>query len=126
MQSSNPCWRTAGCTYGGLGLSASSIISREHGLLSIRKVQYWKDNTDWATSRNNKFTEIQRFGRAIWKCWSGYHQRNLIKIAMPRFKRLGERLHALNPAQPAAEVYVRCVIRNRWTHLGMPITVPRP
>jgi stress response protein YsnF len=43
---------------------------------------------------------------------------------MHRFKCLGERLQVRKPAQQAAEVYVRCAILNRLTHLGMPVTVP--
>ena len=45
-------------------------------------------------------------------------------LRLQYFKRLGERLQARKPAQPAAEVYVHCAILNRWTHLGMPVTVP--
>ena len=90
-----------------------------------KNAQCWKDNTDWANSRNNNLTAIKRLGRAIWKRWSGYHQRNLIETAMHRFKRLGERLHARKPAQQAAEVYIRCAILNRWVQLGLPVTVPR-
>ena len=89
-----------------------------------KNAQRWKDHTDWAKCRNNKLTAIKHLGRAIWKRWSGYHQRNLVETAMHRFKRLGERLQARKPAQQAAEVYVRCAILNRWTHLGMPVTLP--
>ena len=89
-----------------------------------KNAQRWKDHTDWAKCRNNKLTAIKHLGRAIWKRWSGYHQRNLVETAMHRFKRLGERLQARKSDQQAAEVYVRCAILNRWTHLGMPVTVP--
>ena len=37
-----------------------------------KNAQYWKEKTDWAKCRNNKFTAIKRLGRAIWKRWSGY------------------------------------------------------
>ena len=89
-----------------------------------KNAQRWKDNTDWAKSRNNKLTAIKRLGRAIWKRWAGYHQRNLVETAMHRFKRLGGRLHARKPTQQTVEVHVRCAIINRWTLLGIPITVP--
>jgi hypothetical protein len=68
-----------------------------------KNAQRWKDHTDWAKYRNNKLTAIKRLGRAIWKRWSGYHQRNLVETAMHRLKRLGERLQARKPAQQAAE-----------------------
>ena len=91
-----------------------------------KNAQHWKEKIDWANSRNDKLTKIERLGCAIWKRWSGYHQRNLIETAMHRFKPLGERLHARKLAQQAAEVHVGCAIINRWTHLGMPVTVPCP
>lgn len=103
-----------------------SVHERGAELLTppCKNAQLWKEKTDWAKSRNDKLAAIKRLGRPIWKRWSGYYQRNLVETAMHRFKRLGERLQARKPAQQATEVYVRCAILNRWTHLGMPITLP--
>ena len=81
----------------------------------FKNAQRWKEKIDWANSRNDKLTTIKHLGRAIWKRWSGYHQRNLIDTAMHRFKPLGKCLHARKLAQQAAEVHVRCAIINCWT-----------
>ena len=59
----------------------------------------------------------------VWKRWSGYHRRSLVETAMSRFKRLGERLAAHDPAHQIAEVQIRCAILNTYNHLGMPNTV---
>jgi len=105
-------------------LSGQAATISANSSVTIVKPMAWKDHTDWAKCRNNKLTAIKLLGRAIWKRWSGYHQRNLVETAIHRFKRLGERLQACKLAQQAAEVYVRCAILNRWKHLGMPVTVP--
>ena len=112
------------------------LCSRDFGKFNVRcpvkyrqacfKQQQFVDKKAVQTQQVANSPTIKRLGRAIWKRWSGYHQRNLIETAMHRFKRLGERLHARKPAQQAAEVHVRCAIINLWTHLGMPVTVPCP
>ena len=66
---------------------------------------------------------IKRFGRRLWKQWSGYHRRSLAETAMSRLKRLGERLAARDPARQVAEVQIRCAILNTFNSLGMPDTV---
>lgn len=85
-----------------------------------KNAQRWKEKIDLANRRNDKLTAIKRLRRAIWKRWSGYHQRNLIEAAMHRFKPLGERLHQRKPAQQA-EVHVHCAIISRWTHSVCPL-----
>lgn len=41
--------------------------------------------------RNEAVKACRRLGRAIWKRWSGYHQRSLVETKINCFKRLGEK-----------------------------------
>ena len=83
----------------------------------------WKTRTAGADERNETLRAIKHLGRRLWKRWSGYHRRSLAETAMSRFKRLGERLAARDPARQVAEVQIRCVILNTCNRLGMPDTV---
>ncbi len=42
----------------------------------------WKETTPGAQARNDILRASRRFGRAIWRNWSGYHQRSLIEAKM--------------------------------------------
>ena len=53
----------------------------------------------------------------------GYHRRSLVETAMFRLKRLGDRLMARGFDAQVAEVHIRIAVLNRWTMLGMPVTV---
>ncbi len=83
----------------------------------------WKTRTAGASERNETLRAIKHLGRRLWKRWSGYHRRSLAETAMSRFKRLGERLAARDPARQVAEVQIRCAILNTCNRLGMPDTV---
>lgn len=83
----------------------------------------WKTRTAGAGERNETLRAVKHLGRRLWKRWSGYHRRSLAETAMSRFKRLGERLAARDPARQIAEVQIRCAILNTHTRLGMPKTV---
>jgi hypothetical protein len=83
----------------------------------------WKTRTAGASERNETLRAARHLGRRLWKRWSGYHRRSLAETAISRFKRLGERLAAYDPARQVAEVQVRCAILNTYNRLGMPDTV---
>ena len=51
----------------------------------------WKETTPGAHARNDILRASRRFGRAIWRNWSGYHRRSLIEAKMRCMKLLGER-----------------------------------
>lgn len=59
----------------------------------------------------------------LWKKQVGYHRRSLVETAMFRLKRLGDRLMARRFDTQVTEVYIRIVVLNKWTSLGMPVTV---
>jgi hypothetical protein len=83
----------------------------------------WKTRTAGADERNETLRAVRHLGRRLWKRWSGYHHRSLAETAMSRFKRLGERLAAHDPARQVAKVQIRCAILNTTNRLGMPETV---
>ena len=83
----------------------------------------WKETTPGAQARNEILRASRRFGRAIWRNWSGYHQRSLIEAKMRCLKLLGERLMARTPDRQTAELQIRAALLNRFTALGTPKTV---
>jgi hypothetical protein len=83
----------------------------------------WKETTPGAHARNEILRASRRLGRAIWKKWSGYHQRSLVEAKMRCLKLLGERLRARTHDRQTAELQIRAVLLNRFTTLGTPETV---
>ena len=73
--------------------------------------------------RNEAVRACQRFGRRLWKQWSGYHRRSLVETKMHCFKRLGERVMARTFERQVVELQVRVALLNRFTQLGTPVTV---
>lgn len=82
----------------------------------------WKETTPGAQGRNETLRATRRFGRAIWRNWSGYHRRSLIEAKMRCLKLLGERLMARTPDRQTAELQIRAALLNRFTALGTPET----
>ncbi len=39
----------------------------------------WKETTPGAQARNAILRASRRFGRAVWKSWSGYHRRSRVE-----------------------------------------------
>ena len=74
----------------------SAIANREAQAVipTRRNGRPWKETTPGAQARNNILRASRRFGRAIWRNWSGYHRRSLIKAKMRCMRLLGERLSA--------------------------------
>lgn len=83
----------------------------------------WKETTPGTHARNDILRASRRFGRAIWRNWSGYHRRSLIEARMRCMKLLGERLSARTPSRQTAELQIRAALLNRFTTLGAPETV---
>ena len=82
----------------------------------------WKEPTAGAMVRNDALRSCRRFGRAIWKRWTGYHRRSLIAAKMRCFKLLGERVMSHDFKRQVAELQIRAAILNRFTALGTPLT----
>ncbi len=83
----------------------------------------WRETTPGARARNEILRANRRFGRAIWRTWSGYHRRSLIEAKMRCLKLLGERLMARTSNRQTAELQIRAALLNRFTALGTPETV---
>ena len=83
----------------------------------------WKETTPGARARNDILRASRRFGRAIWRNWSGYHRRSLVEAKMRCLKLLGERLTARTSSRQTAELQIRAALLNRFTQLGTPETV---
>ena len=61
-------------------------------------------------------------GRALWKKWSGYHRRSLVKTKMHCIKLLGDKLRAKSFSSQVNEIHARVTVLNRFTELGRPHT----
>lgn len=73
--------------------------------------------------RNAAIAACKRFGRKLWKSWSGYHRRSLVETQMHCIKRLGERVMSRSFERQVNELYIRAAILNRLNELGCPQTV---
>lgn len=88
-----------------------------------KNAKAWKSTQGGAASRNEALWACLRFGRRIWKKWSGYHRRSLVETKMNCFKRLGERVMARTFERQVTELHVRVALLNRFSQLGRPVTV---
>ena len=70
----------------------------------------------------NNVSESQVLGRALWKKWSGYHRRSLVKTKMHCIKLLGDKLRAKSFSSQVNEIHARVTVLNRFTELGRPHT----
>ncbi|TYC86897.1 IS5 family transposase [Novosphingobium sp. BW1] len=84
--------------------------------------QAWPESTPGVAARNEIVRSSQWFGRAIWKRWSGCHQRSQVETKMHRFKLLGQRIMARDFDRQVAEMQVRAAILNRFSALARPQT----
>ncbi len=82
----------------------------------------WKEHTAGVAVRNNALRSCRRLGRAIWKRWTGYHQRSLVEAKMRCRKLLGERVLPRDFDRQVAELQIRAAILNRLTAHGTPLT----
>ncbi len=78
-------------------------------------------------NRNRTILEIQGLGgddqaRKLWKKLKGYHVRSLVETAMYRFKQInGSQMYSREFSRQKTEAYIKCMILNKFTTLGMPI-----
>lgn len=82
----------------------------------------WKPDTAGAIARNEALRASKRFGRTIWRRWSGYHRRSRVETKMHCVKLLGQRLMARDFDRQVAEFQVRVTVLNGFTALGIPVT----
>jgi hypothetical protein len=107
---------TRGCHAAIAGRGAQAVIPpRNNG-------KQWKGNTPGALVRNEALRASRRFGRAIWRRWSGYHRRSRVETKMNRFKALGERIVSRDFGRQVAELHIPVTVLNRFTALGAPVT----
>uniref|UniRef100_UPI00316AEA81 transposase n=2 Tax=Belnapia moabensis TaxID=365533 RepID=UPI00316AEA81 len=82
----------------------------------------WKADGAGAIARNEALRASRRFGRTIWRRWSGYHRRSRAETKMHCIKLLGQRLTARDFDRQVAEFQVRVAVLNGFTALGIPVT----
>jgi hypothetical protein len=82
----------------------------------------WKPDSPGAVARNEALRASKRFGRSIWRRWSGYHRRSRVETKMHCVKLLGQRLMARDFDRQVAEFQVRVAVLNGFTALGIPVT----
>ena len=75
-----------------------------------------------AVARNEALRASRRFGRTIWRRWSGYRRRSRVETKMHCVKLLGQRLSARDFDRQVAELQVRIAVLNGYTALGIPVT----
>lgn len=89
-------------------------------IISVRRNgRMWKPDCPAAIWRNETLRSTQRFGRALWKKWSGYHARSRVEAQMNRLKLLGDRIVSRDPDRQVAEIHIRIAIMSRCSAMGM-------
>lgn len=88
-----------------------------------KNASLWKRSSPGSANRNEAVLACKRFGRRLWKVWSGYHRRSLVETKMHCFKRLGERVMARTFERQVVELHIRVPLLNRFSQLGRPQTV---
>ena len=68
--------------------------------------RHWKETTPGAHAREEILRASRRFGRAIWRNWSGYHRQSLIEAKIRRLSLLGERLLLRTLDRQTAELQI--------------------
>ncbi|MCE0507282.1 IS5 family transposase [Roseivivax sp. GX 12232] len=82
----------------------------------------WKPSSAGAVTRNEALRASKYLGRALWRCWSGYHRRSFVETKMHCVKLLGQGLMARDFDRQVAELHVRIAVLNGFTALGILIT----
>ena len=82
----------------------------------------WKNMKVHSRERNELLRTVKRFGRTLWKKWSGYPHRSLVETKMHYIKLLGDKLSARNFQSQVNVVHARIAILNKFTELGRPHT----
>ena len=94
-----------------------------HAVIPPRKnAKPWKADSAGAIARNDALRASSRFGRTIWRRWSGYHRRSRVETKIHCVKLLGQRLMARDFDRQVAEFQIRAAVMNGFTALGTPVT----
>ena len=94
-----------------------------HAVIPPRKnARPWKDTKVHSRERNELLRTVKRFGRTLWKKWSGYHRRSLVETKMHCIKLLGYKLSTRNFQSQVNEMHARVAVLNKFTELGRPLT----
>jgi hypothetical protein len=73
--------------------------------------------------RDEAIKKIKEIGRTEWKKQTGYHKRSLVEVGMYRYKTIiGDKISSRRFENEVTEVKIGCLILNRMTRLGMPIS----
>ena len=88
-----------------------------------RNARPWKPDSAGARARNETLRTSKHLGQALWRNWSGYHRRSRVETKMNCVKLLGQRLMSRDFDRQVAEVQIRAAVMNRFTALGIPVTV---
>lgn len=71
--------------------------------------------------RDENLRAIRKQGRKAWKEEVGYHRRSLAETMVFRYKTIfGDRLQSRKIENQFTEMFIKCAVLNRMTHLGMP------
>ena len=89
-----------------------------------RNAKPWRKDSPGARGRNDDLRAMKRFGRMLWRKWSGYHRRSRAETKMNCLKLLGQKLTSRDFDRQTAELHIRIAILNRFTALGIPVTQP--
>ena len=88
-----------------------------------RTARPWKPDTAGARARNEVLRASKHLGRALWRNWSGYHRRSRVETKINCVKLLGQRLMSRDFDRQVAEIQIRAAVMNRFTALGIPVTL---
>lgn len=89
----------------------------------INAIRHQASDEAWRL-RNHAVSHVIYHGLKDWKQKQGYHRRSLAETAMFRFKQiLGGAVQARTFDRQAREIGVKCLVMNKMTGLGMPVTV---
>ena len=110
-------------------LSPTHILEREaEAVIPPRKeaVERIESNdSPKIAARNQVVKKVKQQGSKIWKQKRAYHRRSLAETAMFRIKTwFGDQLKARLFENQVVEAFVRCVVLNRMTALGLPDSCP--
>lgn len=77
----------------------------------------------YPSQRNQHVAEIQSIGKEEWKVKHRYHQRSKSETAFSRLKRIfGERIPSRLCHSQALDLFIRCLLLNRFFELGKPVS----
>ena len=76
------------------------------------------------TQRDQHIQAIEQHGRIAWQQKTGYGLRNLVELAMQRYKRIfGNTMKVQALPQQKTEAWASVFALNKMTNLGMPVSV---